>query len=97
KEIKDYLRGAYGKTPVPVDEAFRRSIIGDETVITTRPADLIAAEFDQLKKELGPLAKTDEDVLTYALFPEVGKSFLEKKYQPPQDEQDSKIRIKAVL
>lgn len=97
KEIKDYLRGAYGKTPVPVDEAFRRSIIGDETVITTRPADLIAAEFDQLKKELGPLAKTDEDVLTYALFPEVGKSFLEKKYQPPQDEQDSMIRIKAVL
>lgn len=80
EEVKDYLHGLYGKTPVPVEESFRQSIIGDDEVITDRPADHIEDEFNTLKEELGELAKSDEDVLTYALFPQVGKKFLEKKY-----------------
>lgn len=87
-EIKDYLKGFYGKPPVPVDEDFRKSIIGEDEVIDFRPADRLEPEFEKLKAELGDLAKNDEDVLTYALFPQVGRKYLEKKYQEkvPTDE-----------
>ncbi|MBM6614262.1 oxaloacetate decarboxylase subunit alpha [Desemzia sp. RIT804] len=103
-EIKEYLRGAYGQTPVPVEEEFRKSIIHDDPVITDRPANHIDPEFDRLKNELGELAKSDEDVLTYALFPQVGKAFLEKKYQTSvntsqsinkHETEDTVIRISA--
>ena len=89
-EIKDYLRGKYGKTPVPVTDAFRESLIPGEAVMTDRPANHLEPEFDRLKNELGDLGKTTEDVLTYALFPEVGKAYLERKYQT-----DQPIRIQA--
>lgn len=79
-EIKDYLKGLYGKTPVEVDEAFRKSIIGDAEVITDRPANHLEPAFDKYKQEVGDLARCDEDVLTYALFPQVAKDFLTKKY-----------------
>ncbi|MEG1310559.1 MAG: oxaloacetate decarboxylase subunit alpha [Romboutsia sp.] len=80
KEIKDYVRGQYGKAPSPIDENIRKKIIGDETVITVRPADLLNPEFDIMKKEIGDLAKCDEDVLSYALFPQIAPKFLENKY-----------------
>ncbi|MDO5715088.1 MAG: oxaloacetate decarboxylase subunit alpha [Tissierellia bacterium] len=79
-EIKDYLKGQYGQSPIPVAEEFRKSIIGDDEVITDRPANHLAPGFDKLKEEIGDLAKTEEDVLTYALFPQVAKEFLKKKY-----------------
>lgn len=79
-EIKDYLKGLYGKTPVEVDEAFRKSIIGDAEVITDRPANHLEPAFAKYKAEIGDLARCDEDVLTYALFPQVAKDFLTKKY-----------------
>ncbi|WP_085875811.1 oxaloacetate decarboxylase subunit alpha [Peptoniphilus vaginalis] len=79
-EIKDYLKGLYGKTPVEVDEAFRESIIGDAEVITDRPANHLEPAFAKYKTEIGDLARCDEDVLTYALFPQVAKDFLTKKY-----------------
>lgn len=79
-EIKDYLKGLYGKTPVEVDEAFRKSIIGDAEVITDRPANHLEPALDKYKSEIGDLARTEEDVLTYALFPQVAKDFLTKKY-----------------
>lgn len=82
-EIKAYLKGQYGRSPVEVDDAFRRSIIGDEEVVTQRPANLLEPEFEQLKADLGDLAKTDEDVLTCALFPQVGLEFLKTKYVEP--------------
>ena len=78
-EIKDYLKGLYGKTPVDVDEAFRKSIIGDAEVITDRPANHLEPAFAKYKAEIGDLARCDEDVLTYALFPQVAKDFLTKK------------------
>lgn len=79
-EIKDYLKGLYGKTPVEVDDAFRKSIIGDAEVITDRPANHLEPALDKYRAEVGDLARTEEDVLTYALFPQVAKDFLVKKY-----------------
>ena len=79
-EIKDYLKGLYGKTPVEVDDAFRKSIIGDAEVITDRPANHLEPALDKYRDEVGDIARTEEDVLTYALFPQVAKDFLAKKY-----------------
>jgi len=93
-EIKDYLKGNYGKSPAPIDEDFRQSIIGDDEVIDFRPADRLEPEFDKLKEELGELAKNDEDVITYALFPQVGRQYLENKYNPAPAE-DEPIKIQA--
>ncbi|WP_455256721.1 oxaloacetate decarboxylase subunit alpha [Peptoniphilus asaccharolyticus] len=79
-EVKDYLKGLYGQTPVPVDEAFRKSIIQDAEVITDRPANHLSDGLPKIIEEIADVAQSQEDVLTYALFPEVGKSFLERKY-----------------
>lgn len=82
KEIKEYLKGLYGQSPAPIDEALRRSIIGDDTVITHRPADDLAPEFESLKLKYQHLIQSDEDVLSIALFENVAVKFLEKKYHP---------------
>ncbi|MGM0216872.1 pyruvate carboxylase subunit B [Enterococcus sp. AZ109] len=79
-EVKSYLLGEYGKSPVRIDEAFIQSIVGEHPRIDDRPANHLDAELEKLKTEIGSLAKNDEDVLTYALFPQVGKTFLEEKY-----------------
>ncbi len=80
KEIKDYLHGKYGKSPAPVDEKIAKSIIGEDEVITCRPADLLKPEFKELKKKYKDIAKSDEDVLSLALFENVAVDFLNKKY-----------------
>ena len=86
KEIKDYVRGQYGKAPAPMDPEVKHKIIGDEEVITVRPADLLEPEFEKMRLEAGDLAKCDEDVLTFALFPQVAPKFLENKYNPKKEE-----------
>ncbi|MEQ1545912.1 sodium-extruding oxaloacetate decarboxylase subunit alpha [Methyloglobulus sp.] len=78
-EVKRYLQGGYGKAPAPVSAALQKKAIGKEDVMDCRPADLIKPELDKLRQEIGELAKTDEDVLSYAMFPEVGKLFLEQR------------------
>ena len=80
KEIKDYVKGMYGKSPVPISDEIKKIIIGDEKIFTGRPADLIKDEYDLMKKEIGNLAKSDEDILTYACFPKIAKDYLKKKY-----------------
>lgn len=85
KEIKDYVRGNYGKSPAKISDKIKKIIIGDEEVITIRPADLIEPEFEKIKEEVGSLAKNDEDILTYALFPQVAPKFLESKYKLRDD------------
>lgn len=94
-EVRSYLVGKYGKSPVAIDEQFRQSIVGDESVIEHRPADDLEAEFDKLKLEIGDLAKSEEDVLIYALFPEVGKQFLQKRHQAQT--QDQVVKIMAYI
>lgn len=80
KEFKGILRGEYGKTPNPIDEEFRKSIIGDDKVITCRPADLLAPEMDKIRKEIPEgLATCDEDVLSYAQFGQVALKFFENR------------------
>ncbi|MDD5319899.1 MAG: sodium-extruding oxaloacetate decarboxylase subunit alpha [Methylococcales bacterium] len=78
-EVKRYLQGGYGKAPAQVDSELQKRAIGKEELIDCRPADLLKPEFETLRHELGFLAKNDEDVLSYALFPEVGKQFLEQR------------------
>ncbi len=65
--------------PGKVEEEIKIKGVGAEEVMTCRPADLIENELEKLKAEIGSLAKSSEDVLTYALFPEVGKNFLMEK------------------
>lgn len=91
KEIKDYVHGKYGESPGPVDSDIQHKIIGDDPVMTERPADFIEAEMPKLKEELGELAKTEEDILTYALFPQVGLDYLKEKYAPKEESQTTTI------
>ncbi len=80
KESKGLLRGEYGTLPAKVNEEVRKKCIGDDQVITCRPADLLEPELEKYKAEAGDLAKSEEDVLSYALFPQVAAKFLETKY-----------------
>jgi len=78
KEVKDYARGYYGKTPVPMKQEMISLIIGDEKPITQRPGDLIAPEYEAGKKEAEEMgiAKSEEDILTYILYPAIAQKFL---------------------
>ena len=83
KESKAVLRGEYGQLPGVVNEDVRKKAIGDEEVITCRFADTVAPEMDNCKKvimdEKG-LARDTEDILTYAMLPQVAEKFLTEKY-----------------
>lgn len=79
KEFKDVIKGAYGRTPTPIDPEFRKFILKGEEPIDCRPADLIAPELDALRKECAEWTMQDEDVLTYAMFPKVAPKFFEKR------------------
>jgi pyruvate carboxylase subunit B len=78
-EVKRYLQGHYGAAPAEVDEALRKRAIGKEEVIECRPADLLPPELDALRAKIGDEAKSEEDVLTYAMFPDVGMSYLQNR------------------
>ena len=77
--MKLYLLGRYGQAPGQVNEEVRKMAIGDLEVTTGRPADLLGDELDKLRGEIESLAKSDEDVLTYAMFPEIGKTWLQER------------------
>ena len=91
KESKGVLAGEYGKLPGIVNEEVRRKAIGDRQVITCRPADLIEPEFEKCKREIGELARCDEDVLSYALFPQVAKKFFENRAASEKKQADENI------
>ncbi|MGW8310525.1 MAG: sodium-extruding oxaloacetate decarboxylase subunit alpha [Thiogranum sp.] len=78
-EVKLYLKGRYGRAPGTVNSIVRQQAIGNEEVITIRPAELLKNEMDDLREEIGELARSDEDVLTYAMFPELGRDFLQHR------------------
>lgn len=84
-EVKQLVKGMYGKTTVPIKEEIVKKIIGDEEVITCRPADLIEPELEKIKKEVAQYVEQDEDVLTRALFPQPSIEFFKyrnaKRYQ----------------
>ena len=77
-EIKAYLKGQYGQAPGHIDPEFRKSIIGDEPVLDYRPADDLVAQFDIMKEKFKDIAKSDEDVLSLALFEPVALKFFKQ-------------------
>ncbi len=77
KESKALVKGEYGKTPAPIPEEILKIVLKDEKPITGRPADLIEPELDKIRSEISEFIEQDEDVLSYALFPQVAKSFFE--------------------
>ncbi len=80
-EVKLYLQGKYGKAPGKISPQVQLMAIGNEDVIDCRPADLLPNEMDKLRKEIGVLAHNEDDVLTYAMFPDIGRTFLEDREQ----------------
>lgn len=91
KETQAVLRGEYGATPAPVDEALQAKALDGAEAVTCRPADLLEPEFEALSSELSGLAREktllfgkhfEDDVLTYALFPQVGLKFFENRQNP---------------
>ncbi len=97
KEFKGLVEGQYGKTPVDIDPAFVKKIIGDTPQITCRPADRLAPELDALREQIKPYLEQDEDVLSYALFEQVALKFFEyrkaKKYGIDAEHADAALGI----
>ena len=93
KESKMLLRGEYGRLPGEVNEEVRRKAIGSEPVITCRPADLLEPEMERMRQETKEWARTDEDVLSCALFPQTAPDFLKRRYAPPEQEQVREIEV----
>ena len=89
-ETKDLFLGKYGKTTLPVNPEIQKKVIGDETPITCRPADLLEPGLPEFEKAIAAYKQMDEDVLTYALFPEVAMDFF--KYR---DAQNTGVDVKA--
>jgi len=79
KEVKDYVKGLYGRPPAPIDKEVKKTIIGDEEVITRRPADMLKPELGKIPKEAKQFIENDEDALTYALFPQTALEFFKKR------------------
>ena len=82
QETKDVLTGKYGETAKPFNKEIQKKCIGDEKVITCRPADLLDNQLDKLESEMAQYKQMDEDVLSYALFPQVAMDFF--KYRQAQ-------------
>lgn len=78
-EVKNYFLGQYGQSPSAVSEKVKKLAIGDAEVITCRPADLLDPEMPKLIAETERIAQSDEDVLTYAMFPDIGQTFLQER------------------
>jgi len=77
QEVKKYVKGYYGRPPAPISKDIQKMIIGDEEPITCRPADLLENKFEKMKEEIRDLAESEEDYITYALFPAVARKFFE--------------------
>lgn len=90
KETKAMLRGEYGRLPAPVDEEVRKKVIGDDPVITHRPADDIPPELDKYREEIREYYEQEEDVLSYALFPQVAVKFFQYR-------QAQKLKIDSTM
>lgn len=97
KETKGIVKGEYGRTPAPISEEIVKKIIGDEERISCRPADLIPNELDNIRAEAAEYIEQEEDVLTYAMFPQVAKKFFEfrkaQKYKIDPDMVDYENRV----
>jgi pyruvate carboxylase subunit B len=80
-EVKRYLQGGYGKPPAEVDKELQKKAIGSELVEEGRPADQLVPELTKLRSEIGDLAQSEEDVLTFAMFPDLGREYLKQRQE----------------
>lgn len=96
-EIKDYVKGLYGRPPVEISKEIQEKIIGDAEVITQRPADLIAPQMPAFREEIKQYAKSEEDVLMYALFPQQATDFLGRREDPFYDVPVQHVDVKIDL
>jgi oxaloacetate decarboxylase alpha subunit len=80
KEVRQYFLGYYGRTPAPVDPEIQKKAIEGGEPITCRPGERIPAELDKLETEAGEYIMQPEDILSYAMFPQVAAEFLRRKY-----------------
>lgn len=78
-EVREFFQGCYGRPPAPVNQEIARKVLGDREPITCRPADILEPRLERIRKEMKDLATCEEDVISYALFPQVGKRFLEER------------------
>lgn len=97
KEMKDYICGYYGKAPGPMDKEIVKKVVGDSAVLPpdVPPGSLVTTTYDEVRDEVGDLAKSEEDVLMYALFPNEARTYLTKHRTSEKVdfllEQDSKL------
>ncbi len=100
KESKMLVKGEYGKTPAPIPEEIKKKILGDEEQITCRPADLISPELENIKSQMKEYMEQDEDILSYALFPQVSENFFKfrqaEKYKIDSTLVDYKDKVHPV-
>lgn len=85
KEVKDYVKGLYGKSPAEIDPKIRKRIIGDEQPITGRPADLLEPALDRIPEDVRPYIETEEDKITYVLFPQIAFEFFKMRKTKRKD------------
>ena len=100
KESKALVKGEYGRTPAPVNPEIQKQILKDEKPITARPADFIEPELQSIKEQMKEYLEQDEDVLSYALFPQVAEKFFEyrkaQKYKIEPEMVDYENRVHPV-
>jgi pyruvate carboxylase subunit B len=100
QEVKDYVKGMYGRPPGPINEELKLKILGEEEPIDCRPADLLEPQLDRLREEAEELGvlKKEEDLLTYALYPSVAVRFLKGEIQeePLKPPAEAKIPESAI-
>jgi pyruvate carboxylase subunit B len=103
-EVKRYLQGGYGKPPAPVNQQVQRKAIGNEQPNEDRPADSLEPELDKLRTEIGDLATSEDDVMIFAMFPDLGREFLKQRAEgtlqpevllPPQSGQQREVSAVA--
>ena len=85
-EMKAYLRGMYGAAPGPVSREVIERVLGDEEPIHVRPADLVGETLEDFRDEIGDLARSEEDLLSYALFPQTARIYLERHHIGPESD-----------
>ncbi len=77
QEVRDYCRGLYGRAPAPLNPDLVKKAVGNQEIITVRPADVLEPGYEKAKAELGDLAQSEEDIISYAIFPREAKEFFE--------------------
>jgi len=92
EEVKNYVAGFYGRPPVPINDKIKKMILGDRKEITTRPADNLEPMMPKVKKELDPsLVRSEEDYITYALFPEIALTYFKWRDNPTKNPAPSDV------